>query len=120
MKKHLTKAERFFSPRAAIVALALTLSATAVYAEGTEAQRQACTGDVFRLCSSDIPNVDRIVACLKANKPKLSPACGQVFGGTQTATRSLADNSVDFCAFTPGSSEPSNQNWKTWCGPSAH
>ena len=32
---------------------------------GTEEQRVACTPDMLRLCSWEIPNVDRIVACLR-------------------------------------------------------
>jgi hypothetical protein len=46
---------------------------------GTEEQRMACTGDVFRLCGSEIPNVSRIVACLVREKPHLSAACRMVF-----------------------------------------
>jgi hypothetical protein len=34
---------------------------------------------VFRLCSSEIPNVDHIVACLTVKKANLSPACKAVF-----------------------------------------
>lgn len=108
--------------RAAIVGAALIASSTLAVAAGTEAQRQACTPDVFRLCSSEIPNVDRIVACLKTNRSKLSPACGAVFG-TETAsnTRSLASNQEDdWCAFTPSQTDPVHQNWRTWCGPKAH
>nr|WP_235976899.1 hypothetical protein [Bradyrhizobium archetypum] len=41
----------------------------------TPEQQQACTGDAFRLCSSDIPDVDRITACMIRNKSQLSPAC---------------------------------------------
>lgn len=42
----------------------------AVFAQeyrGTEQQQMACTPDVWRLCSSQIPDVNRIVACLRAN-----------------------------------------------------
>jgi hypothetical protein len=46
---------------------------------GTEEQRLACTGDVFRLCGSEIPNVSRIVACLLREKPRLSAGCRMVF-----------------------------------------
>jgi hypothetical protein len=46
---------------------------------GTEQQRAACTGDVFRLCAWKIPNVDNIVACLKQQLPNLTPACRMVF-----------------------------------------
>lgn len=52
---------------------------TASFALGTAEERNACTGDVFRLCSSEIPNVDRIVACLKSKKASLSSACRSVF-----------------------------------------
>jgi hypothetical protein len=41
----------------------------------TPEQEQACTPDAFRLCSSEIPNVDRVTACMIARKSQLSPAC---------------------------------------------
>jgi len=47
--------------------------------KGTPEEQKACTPDVFRLCSAFIPNEDRIVACLKQNKDKLSPGCKKVF-----------------------------------------
>ncbi|ABA04243.1 hypothetical protein Nwi_0981 [Nitrobacter winogradskyi Nb-255] len=52
------------------------------YAEeyrGTFAQRMACTPDVFRLCRSEIPDVGRIVACLRKNQPRLGGPCRAVF-----------------------------------------
>ena len=42
---------------------------------GTQEQQMACTPDVFRLCGAQIPDADRIVACLRANLPQLSPGC---------------------------------------------
>ncbi len=45
----------------------------------TPEQRQYCTPDVFRLCSSDIPNVAAITACMRKQKANLSPACKAVF-----------------------------------------
>ena len=48
---------------------------------GTAEQRMACTPDVWRLCASQIPDVDRIVACLRANRPSLSDGCRAAFGG---------------------------------------
>jgi hypothetical protein len=42
-------------------------------------QQQACTGDAFRLCSSEIPDVDRITACMIRNKSQLSPECRAFF-----------------------------------------
>ncbi|WP_433996334.1 hypothetical protein [Bradyrhizobium jicamae] len=47
----------------------------------TPEQQQACTPDAFRLCSSDIPDVDRITACMIRNKAQLSPACRAFFRG---------------------------------------
>ena len=46
---------------------------------GTAEQQMACTPDVFRLCGAQIPDADRIVACLRANVPQLSPGCRAVF-----------------------------------------
>ena len=39
----------------------------------------ACTPDVWRLCSDQIPDVGRIVACLRQNTPQLSNGCRAVF-----------------------------------------
>jgi hypothetical protein len=39
----------------------------------------ACTPDVFRLCGAAIPDVNRIVACLRQNTPQLSGSCRAVF-----------------------------------------
>ena len=46
---------------------------------GTMEQQMACTPDVWRLCASQIPDVGRIVACLRANTPRLSEGCRAVF-----------------------------------------
>lgn len=51
----------------------------AARAQGTAQQRSACEGDAFKFCFSDIPSVSAIEACLKANEPKLSPACQAEF-----------------------------------------
>jgi hypothetical protein len=45
----------------------------------TAEQRAACTPDAFRLCSSEIPNIPSITACMKKNFNNLSPACKAVF-----------------------------------------
>ena len=70
------------------IALGLALSIGGIvahspaYAEeyrGTWEQQMACTPDVWRLCSGQIPDVDRIVACLRQNTPQLSDGCRAVF-----------------------------------------
>jgi hypothetical protein len=46
---------------------------------GTLEQQMACTPDVFRLCGAQIPDSNRIVACLRENTPQLSGPCRAVF-----------------------------------------
>ncbi len=46
---------------------------------GTWEQQMACTPDVWRLCGDQIPDVGRIVACLRQNTPQLSSNCRAVF-----------------------------------------
>jgi hypothetical protein len=41
----------------------------------TPEQEQACSGDAFRLCGAEIPDVDRVTACMARNKSQLSPGC---------------------------------------------
>ena len=54
---------------------------------GTQQQQMACTPDVWRLCSSQIPDVTRIVACLRANTQYLSDGCRAVFAGPAPESR---------------------------------
>ena len=54
-------------------------SAAAEEYRGTMEQQMACTPDVWRLCSDQIPDVSRITACLQANTPQLSSGCRAVF-----------------------------------------
>jgi hypothetical protein len=52
----------------------------------TQEQEQACSGDAMRLCSSDIPDVDRITACMARQRRALSPGCAAVFRRGPAAT----------------------------------
>jgi hypothetical protein len=45
----------------------------------TPEQQQACTPDAMRLCGAYVPDVDRITACMIAQKSQLSPECRQFF-----------------------------------------
>jgi hypothetical protein len=74
--------------RTKLVALSLVLplggtllpsAASAEPYKGTWEQQMACTPDVWRYCGSAIPDVDRIVACLRQNTPNLSDGCRAVF-----------------------------------------
>jgi hypothetical protein len=69
------------------LALFLALALSVARAQGTADQRAACTLDAFRLCGAEIPNVERIIACMKANKANLSPGCRSVFDKTSFLPR---------------------------------
>ena len=43
--------------------------------EITAEQREACMGDALRLCGSEIPDVDRVLACMRAKKSQVSAHC---------------------------------------------
>jgi hypothetical protein len=53
------------------------LSSTSSFAFSAEAQ-QMCTGDAFRLCSSEIPNIPAITACMIKHRSDLSSGCRAV------------------------------------------
>ena len=59
-------------------ALAFGMLTTASLAHTPE-QEQMCAGDAMRLCSSEIPNVDRITACMHRQRASLSDGCKAVF-----------------------------------------
>ena len=67
---------------AGAVALSIASVFPAVSADyrGTQDQQQACTPDVMRLCADSVPDVNRIVSCLRRNRSNLSAPCGAVFG----------------------------------------
>jgi hypothetical protein len=44
-------------------------------AQGTPEQRAFCQGDAQRLCGQFIPDVDRITACMIANRRYVSREC---------------------------------------------
>jgi hypothetical protein len=74
----------FFTTAARKVSLALAFAAsisafssTSSFAFSAEAQ-QMCTGDAFRLCSSEIPNVSKITACMIRQRTSLSSGCRTV------------------------------------------
>jgi hypothetical protein len=73
---------------AAAVMLAPGLLATPAGAQdrGSMEDQMACTPDVYRLCSSYVPDEDAIVACLKRNVNVLSRACHQVFTRPQSGS----------------------------------
>jgi hypothetical protein len=75
MTASLTKTIRYAGLMLAFAVSAL--SPTSSFAFSAEAQ-QMCTGDAFRLCSSEIPNIPAITACMVKNKANLSVGCRAV------------------------------------------
>jgi hypothetical protein len=63
----------------AIAGIAVIAPASSQEYRGTWEQQMACTPDVWRLCGEQIPDVSRIVACLRQNTPQLSRDCRAVF-----------------------------------------
>ena len=73
---------RLFAVRLALAIGSVGALQSAAFAQeyrGTWEQQMACTPDVWRLCSDQVPDVGRIVACLRTNTPQLSNNCRAVF-----------------------------------------
>ncbi|WGS53491.1 hypothetical protein LFL96_20740 [Paraburkholderia sp. D15] len=63
------------------VALFALGAATAASAASRDEQTKACRGDAMHFCAADIPNEDKITACMKQHVDELSPACRAMFKG---------------------------------------
>jgi hypothetical protein len=83
------RAHRIFLSFAIAAGCGITFQSTAFSQEhrGTWEQQMACTSDVWRLCGAQIPDEDRIVACLRRNTPQLSGQCRAVFEQGDNAPR---------------------------------
>ena len=63
-----------------LLATALAFSMWPAASEAyTPEQQAACSDDAFRLCSADIPDVDRVTACMIRKQDQLSPGCRVYF-----------------------------------------
>jgi glycerol-3-phosphate dehydrogenase len=58
--------------------LAFGMLTTVCHAYSAE-QEQLCTGDAMRLCGSEIPDVERVTACMIRQRASLSEGCKSVF-----------------------------------------
>ena len=63
------------------------VSSTSSFAFSAEAQSM-CTGDAFRLCSSEIPNIPKITACMFKHRADLSTGCRSVMDRDMAAQKS--------------------------------
>lgn len=61
-----------------LVATAMTFAFVSAANAYTQEQEAMCTNDAFRVCSSEIPDVERVTACMVRNKSQLSAGCRAV------------------------------------------
>lgn len=72
----------------AVVLLGLVIAPAIANAAPTEdEQRQACLGDVMRLCVAHVPNRARIQSCLGEHHQELSLQCRTVYDASLKAKR---------------------------------
>ncbi|MGF6725462.1 hypothetical protein P3T43_004840 [Paraburkholderia sp. GAS41] len=67
------------SPALIAVSLLVLLTVSEACAATQDEQEKACRGDAMHFCSSDIPNRDKITACMKEHVSELSPPCQAMF-----------------------------------------
>lgn len=94
----------------AIGGIAAQNPATAEEYRGTWEQQMACTPDVMRLCSDQIPDVHRIVACLRQNTESLGNACRAVFESNASAQQQPAPRLQQQTAPRPRVMQPKPYN----------
>jgi hypothetical protein len=78
----------------ALLAFAVSMSVMSVqpsFAFSAEAQ-QMCTGDAFRFCSSNIPNIPAITACMFKHRTELSSGCRAIMDRNLAAKGKVAAN----------------------------
>jgi hypothetical protein len=63
---------------AVLAALSVSVLPGVSYAYTPEEQA-ACQPDAFRLCGAEIPNIERVTACMVARRAELSPECKRFF-----------------------------------------
>jgi hypothetical protein len=77
MSASFTRTIRQAGLAAAFAVSSSALASTSGFAFSAEAQ-QMCTGDAFRLCGSEIPDIPRITACMLKHRANLSSGCRTV------------------------------------------
>jgi hypothetical protein len=68
-----------------LVATAMTFAMMTAANAYTQEQEAMCTSDAFRVCSSEIPDVQRVTACMIRNKSQLSAGCRAVMDASAPA-----------------------------------
>lgn len=62
-----------------LTVLALDITLGSAYAASQDQQEKACRGDAMKFCSAEIPNKEKITACMKQHKSELSSGCQAMF-----------------------------------------
>jgi hypothetical protein len=70
----------------ACAATALSVTQSLAFSEA----QQMCTGDAMRLCGHEVPNVQRITACMVRHRAQVSPGCRAVMDREHAARRRAA------------------------------
>ncbi len=66
--------------RAVLILSLVALFAPSAFAQGTPEQRRACKDDAYRFCPYDVPDPQKVEACLRKYIRSISPACRAQFG----------------------------------------
>ena len=80
------------------LALSVSTVATSVSFAYSARAQQMCMGDAIRLCSSEIPSIARITACMRRNKANVSRGCRAVIEEEEaklTRTKPLQTSPVE-------------------------
>ena len=75
---------------AALFAIATAATALSASPGLSSDAQQMCTGDAMRLCGHEVPNVQRITACMARNRAHVSAGCRAVMDREHTARRRAA------------------------------
>jgi hypothetical protein len=97
----------------AAAAFVLTIAASAPAGAYTPEQQQMCSNDAFRLCSSDIPDVDRVTACMISKRSQLSDGCKVFFRDTEPAPTLVTARSGKASAKSRKAAKPSKPKKKS-------
>jgi hypothetical protein len=105
---------------AAFLVVSVSLAGPA-WAQITSAQRAACTPDAFKFCGNLIPDIGKIIPCLRAQKASLSAGCRAVFDAadrkpatTRSSTSADSSEMALWCA-PDRSSARRDDVWTAWC-----
>ncbi len=68
-----------------LIATAMTFAMVSAANAYTAEDEAMCTNDAFRVCSSEIPDVQRVTACMVRNKSQLGAGCRAVMNANAPA-----------------------------------